>query len=142
MPSRVASDYLIIKHLQFSMYKSVFLFFHMSFDTINDIKIKVADIRITPNENRHTILSIIECNVLTFFLFITIPPNNFILNCTRSHNQCNYTPYKHICPQSAPASSACPSHIVKLTLHFYAHFGASPQIIPPLPCKHKLAQPF
>lgn len=34
VPSRVASDYLIIKHLQFTMYKSVFLFFHMSFDTI------------------------------------------------------------------------------------------------------------
>lgn len=35
VPSRVASDYLIIKHLQFSMYKSVFLFFHMPFYTIH-----------------------------------------------------------------------------------------------------------
>ena len=34
------------------------------------------------------------------------------------------------------------SHIVKLTLHFYAHVGACPKVIHPLLCKHKWSRPF
>ncbi|MCB7327681.1 hypothetical protein DW256_11815 [Ruminococcus sp. AM22-14LB] len=34
------------------------------------------------------------------------------------------------------------SHIVKLTLHFYAHIGAGPKAITPPLCKHRWFQTF